>query len=102
MSCDRSHCARLLCSLKAVFRAGPCCTRVAWSCCHYMTPIENTREFLQQARHESGPNWGPTVFDIVFCFQYGGGGRTRTYEGVSQRIYSPPPLPLGTLPHRGG
>ena len=28
----------------------------------------------------------------------GGGGRTRTYEGVSQRIYSPPPLPLGTLP----
>ena len=22
----------------------------------------------------------------------------RTYEGVSQRIYSPPPLPLGTLP----
>ena len=27
----------------------------------------------------------------------GGGGRTRTYEGVSQRIYSPPPLPLGTL-----
>jgi hypothetical protein len=39
----------------------------------------------------------------------GGGGRTRTYEGVSQRIYSPPPLPLGTLPrteagaqHEGG
>ena len=31
-------------------------------------------------------------------FQHGGGGRTRTYEGVSQRIYSPPPLPLGTLP----
>src|SRR5262245_54053593 len=30
----------------------------------------------------------------------GGGGRTRTYEGVSQRIYSPPPLPLGTLPRR--
>ena len=29
----------------------------------------------------------------------GGGGRTRTYEGVRQRIYSPPPLPLGTLPH---
>ena len=28
----------------------------------------------------------------------GGRGRTRTYEGVSQRIYSPPPLPLGTLP----
>jgi hypothetical protein len=27
----------------------------------------------------------------------GGRGRTRTYEGVSQRIYSPPPLPLGTL-----
>ena len=24
----------------------------------------------------------------------------RTYEGVSQRIYSPPPLPLGTLPRR--
>ena len=30
----------------------------------------------------------------------GGGGRTRTYEGVRQRIYSPPPLPLGTLPRR--
>jgi hypothetical protein len=30
----------------------------------------------------------------------GGGGRTRTYEGVSQRIYSPPPLPLGTLPRK--
>jgi hypothetical protein len=29
--------------------------------------------------------------------QDGGRGRTRTYEGVSQRIYSPPPLPLGTL-----
>lgn len=28
----------------------------------------------------------------------GGGGRTRTYEGIRQRIYSPPPLPLGTLP----
>ena len=27
----------------------------------------------------------------------GGRGRTRTCEGVSQRIYSPPPLPLGTL-----
>src|SRR5262249_11974266 len=35
---------------------------------------------------------------FLFCFQAGGGGRTRTYEGVSQRIYSPPPLPLGTLP----
>ena len=32
----------------------------------------------------------------------GGGGRTRTYEGVSQRIYSPPPLPLGTLPRNAG
>ena len=32
----------------------------------------------------------------------GGGGRTRTYEGVSQRIYSPPPLPLGTLPRNRG
>ena len=30
----------------------------------------------------------------------GGRGRTRTYEGVSQRIYSPPPLPLGTLSHK--
>ena len=29
----------------------------------------------------------------------GGGGRTRTYEGRSQRIYSAPPLPLGTHPH---
>src|SRR5215468_4184998 len=37
---------------------------------------------------------------IKQCFQSGGGGRTRTYEGVSQRIYSPPPLPLGTLPRR--
>src|ERR1700738_1810502 len=32
----------------------------------------------------------------------GGGGRTRTYEGVSQRIYSPPPLPLGSLPRIAG
>ena len=32
----------------------------------------------------------------------GGRGRTRTYEGVSQRIYSPPPLPLGTLPLNPG
>ena len=33
------------------------------------------------------------------CFSRdGGGGRTRTYEGVSQRIYSPPHLPLWTLP----
>src|SRR5215472_12194591 len=31
-------------------------------------------------------------------FRGGGGSRTRTYEGVSQRIYSPPPLPLGTFP----
>ena len=30
----------------------------------------------------------------------GGGSRTRTYEGVRQRIYSPPPLPLGTFPQR--
>ena len=29
--------------------------------------------------------------------QKGGPGRTRTYEGYCQRIYSPPPLPLGTL-----
>src|SRR5271154_4539420 len=28
----------------------------------------------------------------------GGGSRTRTCEGVRQRIYSPPPLPLGTFP----
>src|SRR5262249_30362338 len=42
---------------------------------------------------------------FLLYFQSGGGGRTRTYEGVSQRIYSPPPLPLGTLPrtsHPGG
>src|SRR5262249_42078011 len=38
---------------------------------------------------------------FLLYFQAGGGGRTRTYEGVSQRIYSPPPLPLGTLPHFG-
>lgn len=28
----------------------------------------------------------------------GGGSRTRTYEGLRQGIYSPPPLPLGTFP----
>ena len=28
-----------------------------------------------------------------------GPGRTRTCEGWRQRIYSPPPLPLGTLTH---
>jgi hypothetical protein len=38
---------------------------------------------------------------IMLCFQSGGRGRTRTYEGVSQRIYSPPPLPLGTLSLEG-
>src|ERR1700719_1043633 len=36
----------------------------------------------------------------VLCRALGGGGRTRTYEGVSQRIYSPPPLPLGSVPRR--
>ena len=30
----------------------------------------------------------------------GGRGRTRTYEAVKQGIYSPPPLPLGTLSPR--
>src|SRR5689334_18216137 len=30
----------------------------------------------------------------------GGGSRTRTCEGFRQRIYSPPPLPLGTFPQR--
>ena len=38
--------------------------------------------------------------DLCCSILDGGGGRTRTYEGVSQRIYSPPPLPLGTLPRR--
>ena len=28
-----------------------------------------------------------------------GAGRTRTCEGLRQRVYSPPPLPLGTRPH---
>ena len=28
-----------------------------------------------------------------------GPGRTRTCEGFRQRIYSPPPLPLGTQTH---
>ena len=32
----------------------------------------------------------------------GGGSRTRTYEGVRQGIYSPPPLPLGTFPRALG
>src|SRR5262245_23001015 len=40
------------------------------------------------------------VFDALWGTKAGGGGRTRTYEGVSKRIYSPPPLPLGTLPRR--
>src|SRR5947207_11910894 len=43
------------------------------------------------------PN-GALILPIPLLFPAGGGGRTRTYEGVSQRIYSPPPLPLGTLP----
>src|SRR3954451_21506905 len=43
--------------------------------------------------------WGQAEQFLLY-YQGGGGGRTRTYEGVSQRIYSPPPLPLGTLPRR--
>src|SRR5215207_4771699 len=31
----------------------------------------------------------------VHSLERGGGSRTRTCEGVRQRIYSPPPLPLG-------
>ena len=37
--------------------------------------------------------------DLCFSAMVGEVG-LRTYEGVSQRIYSPPPLPLGTLPRR--
>lgn len=34
-----------------------------------------------------------------FNLHKSGPGRTRTYEGLRQRIYSPPPLPLGTQTH---
>src|SRR6202161_2196917 len=43
------------------------------------------------------PYYGQPFLNFLLIIQYGGRGRTRTYEGVSQRIYSPPPLPLGTL-----
>src|SRR5687768_14849442 len=41
----------------------------------------------------------PQLLDSVHRAR-GGGSRTRTCEGVRQRIYSPPPLPLGTFPQR--
>src|SRR5579864_1334830 len=37
---------------------------------------------------------------LLLAPRRGGGSRTRTYEGVRQGIYSPPPLPLGTFPQR--
>ena len=37
--------------------------------------------------------------DSYHLLRDGGRGRTRTYEAVKQGIYSPPPLPLGTLSH---
>jgi hypothetical protein len=57
---------------------------------------------LHPRRGQSSDVVDPVVrLEIDLCFSRdGGGGRTRTYEGVSQRIYSPPPLPLGTLPRR--
>ena len=42
----------------------------------------------------------PDAFKVGFIMR-GGGSRTRTYEGLRQRIYSPPPLPLGTFPRAG-
>ncbi len=40
---------------------------------------------------------GPTCHAEASAKTDGGRGRTRTYEAVKQGIYSPPPLPLGTL-----
>src|SRR5262249_46830878 len=68
-------------------------------------PLSYTR--AREALHASPPS--PRLRRVAFAIgrlasrgaagaKAGGGGRTRTYEGVSQRIYSPPPLPLGTLP----
>jgi hypothetical protein len=58
--------------------------------------LSSTRVRLSMWR-DSKSAWRGVVADIL---EGGGGGRTRTYEGVSQRIYSPPPLPLGTLPRK--
>jgi hypothetical protein len=68
-------------------------------------PLSYTR--ARESPHASPPS--PRLRRLAFAIgrlasrsaagaKAGGGGRTRTYEGVSQRIYSPPPLPLGTLP----
>src|SRR5882757_2021024 len=81
---------------------------VAFVCCVYMPMYFVTCCFamvlcciccnMKKAGNRPGRNTRNAK--IVFYYQAGGGGRTRTYEGVSQRIYSPPPLPLGTLPRR--
>src|SRR5437879_2186309 len=42
----------------------------------------------------------PAEISLLLAPRRGGGSRTRTYEGVRQGIYSPPPLPLGTFPQR--
>src|SRR5215217_3139923 len=59
-------------------------------------PLSYTRIGLSNQR--SAIRSKPAFSDGRLLITDGGGGRTRTYEGVSQRIYSPPPLPLGTLP----
>src|SRR5215467_649579 len=63
-------------------------------------PLSYTR-IRNQLSGISDQNLQPVRPDTWPLIPAGGGGRTRTYEGVSQRIYSPPPLPLGTLPRCG-
>src|SRR5689334_3150165 len=66
----------------------------AWKC-----PETNANK-LQHAATQNRPLARRQKVSFCFDFQDGGGGRTRTYEGVSQRIYSPPHLPLWTLPRK--
>ena len=63
--------------------------------------VNKTTDIFVQHRYLAGQLELKTVAKQCEQNADGGGGRTRTYEGVSQRIYSPPPLPLGTLPHLG-
>jgi hypothetical protein len=66
-----------------------CCSTIE------LHPRSKTGNRCQKAEAPVKPA-GSRVFVYRPAFD-GGRGRTRTYEGIRQRIYSPPPLPLGTL-----
>ena len=58
--------------------------------------IEPMTSFLPRMRSTTELR-GPIHNGRLLCKLMSGPGRTRTCEGVRQRIYSPSPLPLGTL-----